>query len=696
MLKKILSLTLASLLFVSYQPINLYAMFEEEGVEDILFAEIPVVTIAALVEEKPEKASSNVSVITAEDINLMSPRDLMDIYDMIPGFDPSVFITGGQSAAIRGLLTTSMPQFKIMVDGVHINNIDKGSTIWLTPGLQLDNIKQIEIIRGPGSALYGENALSGAMNIITKGANDVDGLQITGRAGSFKNKGGSFLLGEKLNKVDIFASFDYHDTDGAKEKIERDMLFGTPFTLAPGKTSYDKERYQGILKLSTKTLYFKVSYEKLTMAPIVGGVNYAITNDNTLETDLLTTSFHYTYGGVSCKSKTYINYIDEHSSGDLAIFPPGYTIPFDLDGDGDIETFPNGARGQPGYKNSRLSIGNNFTFTGLTKNLILLGVSYEYARQYDATSKTNFHPITGAQASDGISQVDFTDTLNWTKNEDRSIWSVFAQDKIELLDNLSVTAGGRYDNYKDIESQFNPRVSIVWSLNDKLDIKGMAGSAFRVPNYNEMYARNNPSNIGDENLKSEKIKSYEMGGYLKLDDKSSYINTNFYHNQITNVITIAFNSGLGLNQYSNSDSKQTFFGMENELNMRLTDWAKGNLSYSYTYGEDSKTDLKISGISHHKITAGVNFIYQDYLTFNVTSLYYSKKERARGDTRDDVDAYNLVNTTLNFIKIQDMQFSLSVHNLFDKSYFSPEPVGLVYYDLPRPGRDITFKATVKF
>ncbi len=688
------AITAALLLSLNLMP--LYAVYEEEGIEDILFSEIPVVSIAALFEERPEKASCNVSVVTANDIKFLGLKDLSDIYDLIPGFESGAHMSGGQYAVIRGLLSPNTPHLKIMVDGVHINDLSKGSTLWLTPGLSLDNVKQIEIIRGPGSALYGENALSGAMNIITKDANDIDGIHITGRVGSFKNKGGSILFGTKKNHLNIMASFDWLDTNGAKETIERDALFGSPITLAPGKTSYDKKRHQAVLKLSTKKMSFKISYDKNDIPPTVGGVGYAITKNNSIATDLLTTNIHLTHIGMNYKTKTTISYIDQHSHTKLTAFPPGYTIPFDLDGDGDVETFPEGVKGEPGFNNSRLSLSNLFTYIGLADHLIFLGVSYDYAKEYDVVQKANFHPLTNAQASDGVSIVDFTDTLNWSKNEDRSIWSVFAQDKIEIRHNLTFTIGGRYDNYQDTDSQVNPRASIVWSPYDKLTLRGMAGSAFRVPNYNEMYARNNPINIGNENLKSEKLKSYEIGGHLKLDNRNSYVNLNAYYNQFTNHITLRFNPGLGLSQYINSDSKQIFHGLESEFNLAVTDWAQWLLSYSYTYGQDNKTDLKIPGLSHHKIAAGLNLAYQDYLTLGIASLYYSKKERARKDTRDNISAYNLINTTLNFTKIQNMEFILSIHNLFNKSYVSPEPEGLIPHDIPRPGRSISFKTIIKF
>ncbi|MCP4352936.1 MAG: TonB-dependent receptor plug domain-containing protein [Desulfobacterales bacterium] len=100
--------------------------------------------------------------------------------------------------------------------------------------LPVENVKQIEIIRGPGSALYGANAFIGVINIITKDADEIDGLEPKISTGSFNTKKINLIGGKAYKQASISCSADYLDTDGPDTWIKSDRL-GSDYSIAPGE-----------------------------------------------------------------------------------------------------------------------------------------------------------------------------------------------------------------------------------------------------------------------------------------------------------------------------------------------------------------------------------------------------------------------------------------------------------------------------
>ena len=89
-------------------------------------------------------------------------------------------------------------------------------------GMPVKAIERIEVIRGPGSALYGADAYSGVINIITKGPESVDGQTVGGRVGSFDTRGGWLESGHQIGDLVLSLILEYQTTDGWRETVERD------------------------------------------------------------------------------------------------------------------------------------------------------------------------------------------------------------------------------------------------------------------------------------------------------------------------------------------------------------------------------------------------------------------------------------------------------------------------------------------
>ena len=111
----------------------------------------------------------------------------------------------------------------VMVNGHPINEGWRDAATFTHDTMILDNVKRIEVIRGPGSALYGANAFAGVINIITKEAEDVDGWELSARGGSYDTQQYNLLYGKTHNDLNVVFNYNYFNTHGYRDHIERDV-----------------------------------------------------------------------------------------------------------------------------------------------------------------------------------------------------------------------------------------------------------------------------------------------------------------------------------------------------------------------------------------------------------------------------------------------------------------------------------------
>src|SRR3990170_3232659 len=139
---------------------------------------------------------------------------------------------------IAALGATDLDQ--VLVNGIPITNVLWGDRGEVWGGMPLENVARIEVIRGPGSALYGADAFSGVINVITKTAADIKGTEYGLRAGSFNSREAWIQHGDKLGKLDAAFYLSAGNTDGQKGIIQRDAqtawdgILATNASRAPG------------------------------------------------------------------------------------------------------------------------------------------------------------------------------------------------------------------------------------------------------------------------------------------------------------------------------------------------------------------------------------------------------------------------------------------------------------------------------
>jgi len=203
------------------QPYRTSTITEECLTETLWFGFDEEVTIATRHETQISKAPSIVTVITAEEIKNLGYRTFVEILRIVPGFEIlKSGDTGVVVPAVRGI--TSSNKVRLMLNGHFVNSPFTGSAFGRFDDFPVENIKKIEIIRGPGSAMYGENAFTAVINIITKDAKDIDGVKVSSGYGSFDTYEENVVFGKTYGKVDISGMLHYRQTSGFDGIVESD------------------------------------------------------------------------------------------------------------------------------------------------------------------------------------------------------------------------------------------------------------------------------------------------------------------------------------------------------------------------------------------------------------------------------------------------------------------------------------------
>jgi len=676
------------------QPDRTSTITEEFLTEAIWFGSVEEVTIATRHETKISKAPSIVTVVTAEEIKNLGYHTFVEILRTVPGFE--ILKDGSNGVvvpAVRGI--TSSNKVRLMLNGHFVNSPFTGSAFGRFDDFPVENIKKIEIIRGPGSAMYGENAFTAVINIITKDAKDIDGVKVSSGYGSFDTYEENVVFGKTYGKVDITGMLHYRQTSGFDGIIESDRQtildnnlssFGYPaVSQAPGSVHDGRQEYDMNLKVTYKDFYFEGLYINKNVSPFIGGPQYALTDESQVRDN-------YVFGEVGYKKKYEEKftikprlYYDQFDLDNyIESLPEGTTVPFDTDGDGNydtLNTYPDGFIGNGKVTQKIVGTEIPIDYELFDGNIITLGFEYRLINQTNIEFSSNFHPAT----YDVLDSVhNFSDTYPFLKEATRRIWSVYLQDTWDITDTLNLTLGARHDHYNDFGGATSPRSALTWAFMKDASLKLLYGEAFRAPNFVEMFTTNQPAIQGNEDLDPETIRTYEIGLSYRFN---KYVTSgiNYFNNDIKDLIVRrTLESNQNTSRYENSGDAN-IQGVEMETKV---DIAKGNYVFmNYTFQDpkdDDGDDLPF--VARHKGNLGVNVHYWKYINTNMSTFVSGRRSREEDDTRNDLSAYALLNLSVigkEFFKTVEVYGT--VYNLLDKDYSDPGPVSIPE-DLPRPGR----------
>ena len=659
---------------------HLYAQNKETGLEDMfaIFTEEEIVVSALKRPQTVLKSPAIMSVITSKQIKQMGFRTLIDVLKIVPGFYVSMDETGEREIAVRGVLDDASQKIKVLIDGHSINDVWRGGAMWNFDDLPVENIKRIEVIRGPGSALYGQNAFLAVVNIITKDTDDIDGFQVTTSGGSFSTQNYNLLFGRELGDLKISGFLDYFDTQGFSRKIEQDVLFPSAASRSPGQSQNRKEKTDLNLRLSYNNLEAKAKYMKKRRKDYIG-VGDALNEESILRDTYMFTEVTYKLSLNEKLNMTPKIYYDQYN----------YDPFFEQRPDGHLGAYPEGIKGQLRFKQRTIGFENQVNYKLFEGNELTFGLQYEWIHQHDIKYSKNSHPITNANLT---TVMDFTHDLPFTRKATRHIYAFYLQDEWNVTKDIDLTVGVRHDRFTRFEGTTNPRVGLIWRFIEDAHLKLLLATAFKAPSFQEMFLTNNSVKIGNPSLDPEKINTFEIGlGYHFTEHMRASIN--YFYNRIRDKIILdtatpkQFQNGGGSRIHGIEAEWKADFGNDNYV----------FANYTFQDAEDTRDRNRLPDVPVYNGNIGINAGFCKYTNANLTTHLSGPRPREDGDTRRDIPAQALVNMTLigkNFI--DNFEVRGSVFNLFDKSYYDPAPQNTVPTDYPQQGRSFTIELRYQF
>ncbi|MDM8526032.1 TonB-dependent receptor, partial [Desulfococcaceae bacterium HSG8] len=624
-------------------------------------------------------APGMITVLKGEDLEKRGFRTVYEALDMVPGMIRS------NQVVVRGIGDVyESGKIKLLLNGVPMNN-----TLWGQPyalySIPVEQVKQIEIIRGPGSALYGKWAYSGTLNVKTRNS----GGRVFARYGSFDTYGFGGLVSHTDPEKDLKISLNAANWQRDRTGIEcgQDSLYGTlneDVSYAPGPVNDSRDSSMGILSLKYKDMY--VMAQRMTEKR---GSEYGVTgvlaplDDRMPE---LEKTYSLEAGWQSELSDSiklslragWRKYMWDLE--DMIIFPDGYKLEI---GGEIVKIFHPDVLAGPHYAERCIYSGAELHWKA-GDHQVLLGMEYEDIEMTESWSDANNSPITG----EGLTSLErFSGQWSWIDpGNKREISGVFIQGQFSVTDRLDITAGLRYDSYDDTGNRFSPRIAGVFRASEYHAFKVQYAEAFRPPSFIEMYSMNNPSVVGNPDLDPEVIKTLEFGYIFR---KSPFISRiTLFYSKLEDLIAEGVYEGdrvLYLNSGSNAEST----GAEAELKWNISRSFTIDTNLSYADSKDSDTDYQIQGSAKWLANIGVIYEPAEDMTVALQYRYVDKRARSHDDSRPETDASHTVNITATAENLfrKGITLRAGVKNLFDEDIRTPAAAWAFPEDLPWPGRE---------
>lgn len=646
------------------------------------------------------RAPAVASVITAADIAAMGATDLDQILESVAGIHvnrtPNSY---SPLYVVRGIVSAYTPQILMLQNGVPITTAYVGNKGNIWGGYPVEHIARIEIIRGPGSALYGSDAYSGVINIITKGASETAGTEIGGRAGSFSTYDAWVQHGGKVGAVDVAAYLRVGSTDGFHRTIEadaqsrNDTLFRTQASLAPGQLNNQLKAIDANLDLAYGQWRARFGYKRRFDMGSGAGIASALDPVGRQQSDRATASLTWAEPqvtrdlglGASLSAQSYVQEI----STLYRLLPPGTVLPTGV--------FPDGMIAAPETWERAYRFSAYADYNGLRGHHLRLGVGHDDIDLYRTREYRNFNYTANGTPIPLPSVVETTNTTPFLRPQRRQIDYVYLQDEWNFTSDWMLTAGVRHDQYSDFGGTTNPRMALVWDASFDLTAKLLYGRAFRAPAFAESYGITNPVALGNPNLKPERNTTTELSFAWQADTDAT-VNLTLYRYHMKDIIRTVPNALAGTGATYANTGNQNGHGVEIESawtvnrDLRLT----GNYAWQRSIDETTHADAGYAPRQHLYGRADWAFAsgYQSGAQVN----WVAGRKRAVGDLRPALRDYTTLDLTLGTRNGRNhWNYTLALRNVFNTDVREPSPApGLnLPHDLPMAPRAISLQASIQ-
>ena len=677
---------------------------------DVSFAESITVTSVSRREERITQAPAAVTVIPEREIEQeASTGQVPKLLEFTPGVDFAQSGLYDINFNTRGFNSSLNRRILTLIDGRDPAVPFLGSQEWAAVSFPMDELASVELVRGPGSALYGANAFNGVLNMTTKAPRGSEGGQVRLTAGEPNTLRGDLRwAGGFGNDYYVKLVGGYQQSDDFTRSRNTQVEYST-FCASTGQTNCLRREAVPLALDEAKIGFGGLRLDKYfgsSVLTVEGGTAQLegptfLTGIGRVQvTDV---SRPWTRVNFNTDHFNVLAYYDQRKAEDQRALASGGAL-FE-----DSSNLHGEIQGNVGFGNG--------------KGFLVGGLSY-HEQEVDTANRTGFQTLLKTPA----------------RNEDQQ--GAFAQVDYSFTDKLKAVVAGRVDESSLHDTQFSPKGSLVYSFNPNNTLRLTYNQAFQVPNYSEFFLRvvaGAPITafaplenalapllggrtlglrsipilaLGNENLDVEEITSYEIG-YSGILSNKLFLTVDYYQNQVENFVTdllpgvnssfgayappsflpasvqaqilATLRGGLGGNfaglttvnglpalvlSYTNAGKVDTQ-GVDVALNWYVTSRWLADFSYSwfdFEVKEQNQRDQLLPNAPENKYTVGLSY-NGDRWGGALKYRWVEEFPWAAGVFVGNIPSYDMVDLSLNYRFTDNWEVGLDVSNLLDDEVF---------------------------
>jgi len=609
--------------------------------------------VASKTELPIRESPGIISVITEQEIKNSGARDLIDVLSLVPGMHFGTDVQGTVGIGIRGNWGYE-GKILLLLDGQMMNE-----TMFATVGLgnhfDVNTIDRIEIIRGPGSSIYGGFAELGVINIITKSGKKLSGGNVTTSYGALDGTYGRRLASVAVGNGNDDVEYSVKGFFSQGNRSEKDFTdyTGTTINLADVNTLNTTQLNAGlrIKKISARLIYDKYQYETRVwldeVLPEAASMDFTSLNGELKYDATIGEKFTLT-------PKINFNFQQPW-------FTEEESLPYDV-------------------KSSRINANLNSVYKPNEKVEIVAGFDSYFDHATSNLDSPDPHFVIN-----GKDEVDFNNLAAYAQA--RFITSI-----------LNITLGARVDNHSEFGSAFSPRIGFTKTL-DKLHFKLLYSRAFRAPSIENM-------NYAAGELEPERtgVAEFEVG-YL-LGDKMT-LTANLFDITIDDpIVYFVSTDGEGYGNFSQAGSR----GVEVEYKVK-DKWGYLTVNYSF-YSSENKNEVSLYEVPQNskqvlafpssRVNVYASFRAGKNFSINPSASLLGKRY-AYNDVSDatnvgEIGSSAKINLFLNYTNFltKNLTLGAGVWDAFDEGSLFIQPYNGGLLPMPGTGREFVIKLGYDF